>query len=84
MSDIILYRKKQKKGYERKSNAIAETKISQLMGLYGMFLLISTPWMKQSGIGCWLVPGEFLDVNYGQFLKKFPSKKGSLDSNSQI
>ena len=50
---------------------ITEIHTSQLMGLYGLFLLISTPWMKQGGIGCWLIPGEFLDVNYGRSLKNF-------------
>ena len=51
--------------------SISGVKISQLMGLYGIFLLVSVPWMKRGGLGCWLIPGEFLDVNYGRSLKRF-------------
>ncbi len=45
--------------------------ISGLAGLYSHFMLLSQQWMSQGGVGAWLVPAEFMDVNYGEALKKF-------------
>jgi adenine-specific DNA-methyltransferase len=45
--------------------------ISGLAGLYAHFMLLSQPWMKQGGIGAWLVPAEFMDVNYGDAIRAF-------------
>lgn len=46
-------------------------KPSQLMGLYGYFMLLSHQWLNNNGIGVWLVPTEFLDVNYGLAIKNY-------------
>jgi len=40
-------------------------------GLYCYFLMMSKLWMAEEGIGVWLVPGEFMDVNYGRQVKEF-------------
>lgn len=45
--------------------------ISGLAGLYAHFMLLSQQWMKQGGIGAWLVPAEFMDVNYGDAIRAF-------------
>lgn len=45
--------------------------LSGLAGLYCYFLILSTQWLKEDGISCWLIPSEFLDVNYGEAVKKF-------------
>ena len=46
-------------------------KISALAGMYCYFMILSTSWLKNDGIACWLVPSEFMDVNYGKALKAY-------------
>lgn len=45
--------------------------VSGLSSLYVYFLLLATAWMKDDGIAAWLIPSEFMDVNYGSVLKRF-------------
>jgi len=40
-------------------------KISGLAGLYCYFLGLSHAWMASGGLAGWLIPREFMDVNYG-------------------
>ena len=44
---------------------------SKLSGLYCYFLSLTSMWLQKDGISVWLIPGEFLDVNYGVQVKKF-------------
>ncbi len=44
---------------------------SGLTGLYCYFLLLSHEWLAQGGVGGWLVPSEFMDVNYGKAVKRY-------------
>jgi hypothetical protein len=46
-------------------------KINGLAGLYVYFLLLATAWMEEGGFAAWLIPSEFMDVNYGVALKRF-------------
>ncbi len=46
-------------------------KVSGLAGLYVYFLLLATAWMENDGIAAWLIPSEFMDVNYGAALRGF-------------
>jgi hypothetical protein len=39
--------------------------------LYVYFLLLTTAWMANNGYAAWLIPSEFMDVNYGSTLKRF-------------
>lgn len=45
--------------------------VNGLAGLYVYFLLLATAWMEDDGIAAWLIPSEFMDVNYGEALKNF-------------
>lgn len=45
--------------------------VNGLAGLYVYFLLLATAWMEDDGAAGWLVPSEFMDVNYGAVLKTF-------------
>ncbi len=60
--------------------AFAGVRISGLTGLYGYFLILSTRWLKPDGISCWLIPSEFMDVNYGKAIKEFLLSKVDLVS----
>jgi adenine-specific DNA-methyltransferase len=45
--------------------------LNGLAGLYCHFLGLSHPWMAEGGIAGWLIPSEFMDVNYGLALKRY-------------
>jgi adenine-specific DNA-methyltransferase len=45
--------------------------MSGLAGLYCHFLGLSHAWMAEGGIAGWLIPSEFMDVNYGQAVKRY-------------
>jgi len=53
-------------------------KLNGLSGLYTYFMLLSQAWMAVDGIGVWLVPSEFMDVNYGSKVKEFLLKRVTL------
>lgn len=46
-------------------------RLSGLAGLYCYFLLVAHQWMSQDGLACWLIPSEFMDVNYGKEVKDY-------------
>ena len=52
--------------------------VSGLAGLYVHFILLATAWLEDSGIAAWLIPSEFMDVNYGAALKGFLTDRVTL------
>lgn len=46
-------------------------RLSGLAGLYCYFMCLSHDWMTQGGVAAWLIPSEFMDVNYGRALKRY-------------
>jgi adenine-specific DNA-methyltransferase len=40
-------------------------------GLYCYFLMLSHCWVATNGLAGWLVPSEFMDVNYGRQVKEY-------------
>lgn len=55
-----------------------DIKISGLAGLYCHFIGQSHAWLAPGGISAWLVPSEFMDVNYGQALKRYLLERVTL------
>lgn len=55
-----------------------DTRIGGLAGLYCYFLGLAHPWLAKDGIAGWLIPSEFMDVNYGQGLKRYLLEKVTL------
>ena len=53
-------------------------KLSGLAGLYCHFLGLSHPWMADGGVAGWLIPSEFMDVNYGKAIKHYLLEKVTL------
>ncbi len=45
--------------------------ISGLAGLYAHFLLLCDAWLAPGGLAIWLIPSEFMDVNYGTAIKTY-------------
>ena len=62
---------KQKALLKEKVKNDLNIKISGLASLYIYFILLSHKWMKKGAIAAWLVPTEFMDVNYGESLRKY-------------
>jgi hypothetical protein len=46
-------------------------KPSGYSGLYCYFLMLSHNWMSRNGVAGWLIPSEFMDVNYGREVKEY-------------
>ncbi len=57
---------------------VTGVKVSGLAGLYVYFLLLATAWMARGGFAAWLIPSEFMDVNYGAALKRFLAERVTL------
>ncbi|MEW6379632.1 MAG: class I SAM-dependent methyltransferase [bacterium] len=60
------------------SKQITGLKMSGLAGLYCYFILISHNWLANSGLAGWLIPSEFMDVNYGSQIKQYLSSQVTL------
>ena len=52
--------------------------ISGLAGLYAHFLLLCDAWMAPGGLAVWLIPSEFMDVNYGAAVKTYLTENVKL------
>jgi adenine-specific DNA-methyltransferase len=50
---------------------IIDIRPSGYSGLYCYFLMLSHSWMTTNGIAGWLIPSEFMDVNYGRQVKEY-------------
>lgn len=61
----------QKERLRGKALSSAHMKLSGLAGLYCYFMALTHPWMKANAIAGWLIPSEFMDVNYGQSVKDY-------------
>jgi adenine-specific DNA-methyltransferase len=51
--------------------AACGVRIGGLAGLYCHFMGLSHAWLAEDGLAAWLVPSEFMDVNYGGPLKRY-------------
>ena len=49
-----------------------------LAGLYCYFLGLCHEWMEDAGLAGWLIPSEFMDVNYGTAVKRYLLTKVNL------
>jgi predicted RNA methylase len=53
-------------------------RLSGLAGLYCYFLLIAHAWLADDGFASWLIPSEFMDVNYGEAVKRYLTEQVTL------
>ncbi|MCF6227122.1 MAG: Eco57I restriction-modification methylase domain-containing protein, partial [Planctomycetes bacterium] len=63
--------KNRKKCLQADAEKSANMKLSGLAGLYCYFLALAHSWMDQDAVAGWLVPSEFMDVNYGKSVKDY-------------
>lgn len=59
-------------------NRHAGIRLSGLAGLYCYFIGLADRWMSEGGIAIWLIPSEFMDVNYGIAVKRYLLERISL------
>ncbi|MCK4340202.1 MAG: Eco57I restriction-modification methylase domain-containing protein [Phycisphaerae bacterium] len=52
--------------------------VSGLAGLYVYFLLLSHDWLADDALAVWLIPSEFMDVNYGNTVKRYLTTRVKL------
>jgi hypothetical protein len=57
----------------------AGVRLSGLAGLYCYFLCLAHPWMGEGGVAAWLIPSEWMDVNYGDKVKKYLLSRVTLE-----
>ena len=67
-----------KERLQRLAFKMTGVEVNGLAGLYVYFLLLATAWMEDDGIAAWLIPSEFMDVNYGAALKGYLTDKVTL------
>jgi len=67
-----------KERLKRITHDLAGVDVNGLAGLYVYFLLLATAWMEDDGYAAWLIPSEFMDVNYGTALKRFLTDRVTL------
>ena len=53
-------------------------RLSGLAGLYAHFMLLAHAWAAEGAIAAWLVPSEFMDVNYGAGLRRYLTERVTL------
>lgn len=63
---------------EEAARAAAHVELSGLAGLYCYFMALAHNWMSDGGVAGWLIPSEFMDVNYGRALKAYLLREVTL------
>lgn len=63
---------------QRLSRQRAQMQLSGLAGLYCHFMAIAHGWMEADGVAGWLIPSEFMDVNYGRAVKEYLLRRVTL------
>lgn len=67
-----------KKLLKQRTQSSLGIELSGLAGLYCYFILLAHNWLEPGAISGWLVPSEFMDVNYGAEIKKYLLEKVHL------
>lgn len=60
-----------KQDYRARALAHSGVRLSGLAGLYTYFMVAAERWLVPGGVAAWLVPSEFMDVNYGSSVKEY-------------
>lgn len=63
--------RQQKKRLQHDASQSGGVPIGGLAGLYCYFLGLAHNWLADDGLAGWLIPSEFMDVNYGAPVKRY-------------
>src|SRR5437868_9037166 len=61
----------QKTCLQKSSRDAASLKLGGLAGLYCHFIALAHPWMAPQAVAAWLIPSEFMAVNYGKAIRDY-------------
>ncbi|MCK4761168.1 MAG: Eco57I restriction-modification methylase domain-containing protein [Candidatus Aminicenantes bacterium] len=61
----------QKTRLQDRAEQTCGVRFNGLAGLYCYFVGLAHEWMREDGAAGWLIPSEFMDVNYGRALKSY-------------
>lgn len=61
----------EKRRLHRSAAQLTPVAVNGLAGLYCYFVALSHPWMATNAIAAWLIPSEFMDVNYGKPIRHY-------------
>ena len=78
MYGIIIWTLSDKERLKAQLARSLHMEISGLAGLYSYFLLLCHDWMEEQGLAIWLIPSEFMDVNYGATLRSYLTERVTL------
>ncbi len=70
--------RKDKERLQRLAYKMTGVEVNGLAGLYVYFLLLATAWLEDGGYAAWLIPSEFMDVNYGAALRRYLTDRVTL------
>lgn len=68
----------QKRFLANRVGAVTGLAVNGLAGLYVHFLLLTHAWLAEDAVSAWLIPSEFMDVNYGDVLKRYLTENVTL------
>ena len=60
------------------AEAAAHVRLPGLAGLYCYFMALAHSWLADGGVAGWLIPSEFMEVNYGRALKAYLLREVTL------
>jgi adenine-specific DNA-methyltransferase len=63
--------KEEKQRLQNVTEKILGIKVSERSGLYCYFLWLAHRWLAEDGLAGWLIPSEFMSVNYGQQVRAY-------------
>jgi adenine-specific DNA-methyltransferase len=63
---------------QAETKSLLGIKVSGLAGLYVYFMLLSHRLLAEGSVSAWLIPTEFMDVNYGKAVREYLSRRVSL------
>jgi adenine-specific DNA-methyltransferase len=64
--------------FQKMASQVSGGSVSGLSGLYTYFVLAAHQWLAEGGLAAWLIPSEFMDVNYGESIRRYFSRQVSL------
>lgn len=68
----------QKESLRERVRSLLGYSVNGLAGLYCYFVLLADRCLAPGGIGAWLIPSEFMDVNYGEVLRRYLTEHVTL------
>jgi hypothetical protein len=67
------------KRYLKKAVAGIVPDLNGLAGLYAYILVLAERWLERDGIAAWLLPSEWMDVGYGEAIRRYLTTRVTIE-----